>query len=72
MRDLDTITASIAADTARRTKALTQGVSAPPTPEANLQLAFTPGARVFDLVTGQEGIVNAGSKADYLIHPASK
>ncbi len=67
MAELDSITAAIAIDTARRNRALASQASAPATPEANVALSFQPGERVFDLVTGQEGIVNAGQQAHHLI-----
>lgn len=44
----------------------------PPSAEENLGLALRPGARVFDVVTGQEGEVIAGSSAHYLVPSAER
>ncbi len=44
----------------------------PPSAEENLGLALRPGARVFDVVTGQEGEIVAGSRAHYLVPSAER
>jgi hypothetical protein len=44
----------------------------PPSAEENMGLALRPGARVFDVVTGQEGEVIAGSRAHYLVPSAQR
>jgi hypothetical protein len=47
--------------------ALAASACAPPSAEERMGLALRPGARVFDLVTGQEGEVIAGSAAHYVV-----
>jgi hypothetical protein len=61
-------------------RSLNQGASAalaaaaapPPSAEERMGLALRPGARVFDLVTGQEGEVLAGTIAHYVVPSAER
>jgi hypothetical protein len=46
--------------------AVTKWQAPPPaTPERNMGLDLEPGQRVFDLISGQEGTILAGSKTSY-------
>lgn len=47
--------------------ALRDGVSPPAPAEAAMGLVFRPGAQVMDLVSGQEGQVIAGTRANYVV-----
>ncbi len=49
---------------------LTAAAPAPPAPEQNLGLAFRPGAKVRDLVTGQTGEIIRGESAHLLVPTA--
>ena len=52
--------------------AMEAGAIPPPCAEKQLGMTLWPGARVFDMVTGQEGTVVAGSKANVIIPPTSR
>lgn len=67
MERLPHLLSEIAALSALGGAALRAAATAPPSPEERMGLALRPGARVFDLVTGQEGEVLAGSTAHYVV-----
>jgi hypothetical protein len=46
---------------------LKKGARPPASAEGNMGLALLPGARVLDLVTGQEGEVIGGTRANYVV-----
>ena len=70
MDGLDSVVADLSAALAGQRRQLQNTVAAPPAAEVQAGLEFSPGTRVFDLVTGQEGTVIAGSKTHNLIPAA--
>jgi hypothetical protein len=62
-REIESLTGRLAADLRRR-------IQQPAPPELNQGLAHAPGARVLDLVTGQEGVIIGGS-TDTVIIPTA-
>ncbi len=52
--------------------ALRAAAAPPETPEQRMGLELTPGSRVLDRVTGQEGEVLAGSTANYIVPVAGR
>ena len=57
----------IAATTGSDAAALAAGAIPLPSAEEQMGLALRPGARVYDHVTGQEGVISAGGKANYIV-----
>ncbi len=50
-----------------------RAAAAPPErAEARLGLPLQPGVRVLDLVTGQQGVVDAGTRANLIVPPAER
>lgn len=58
--------------TAQRQKRAAGSVieAGPVAPELNVGLAFAPGTRVLDLVSGEEGVIIAGQISHTLIQPS--
>ncbi len=48
-------------------RALTPAPASASSAEGRIGLTFTPGARVFDRVTGLEGIVLAGARENFIV-----
>jgi hypothetical protein len=67
MERLPHLLSEIAAYTRASGAALRAAATPPPSAEERMGLALKPGARVFDLVTGQEGEVLAGTAAHYVV-----
>ena len=67
MERLPHVLSEIAALSSASSAALAAAAAPPPSAEEQMGLALTPGARVFDLVTGQEGTIVAGGKANYVV-----
>jgi len=72
MSDLDRLVARLNAHARTETAALPAAGCASCSPEERLGLAFVPGDRVVDLITGQKGIIRAGTRATYLVQAAQR
>lgn len=70
MAQLDRLLVGLARAESRSRAALRGASAPPPTPEERLGMELKPGARVVDMVTGQEGVIVAGNAAHTLIPSA--
>lgn len=70
LRQPDRVRERLRQSAAARNRALQDGLTAAPCAEARMGCSFTPGARVFDRVTGAEGVVLGGT-IENVISPAT-
>jgi len=67
MERLNQVLSELKALSSASSAALAAAAAPPPTAEEQMGLGLRPGARVFDLVTGEVGEVIGGGRANYVV-----